>query len=152
MHTKAVYLPGLNGLRAIAAISVVIAHTMMHMVTLKLTLPVSFPMAQYAVTLFFVISGFLITYLLLIEKEESFINVKNFYIRRILRIWPLYYLFIIVCFTLSSYDRVFHNLASPRIYLYLLFFSNIPFILHKGIDILNHYWSMAGWRNGRTYD
>jgi len=48
------------------------------------------------VHIFFVISGFLITYLLLKELEISgSVSVKNFYIRRILRIWPLYYLILI---------------------------------------------------------
>lgn len=48
------------------------------------------------VTLFFVLSGFLITFLLLKEKEETeTINIKYFYIRRILRIWPLYFLIVL---------------------------------------------------------
>lgn len=47
------------------------------------------------VSFFFVLSGFLITYLLLEEKENTGkIDVKNFYIRRILRIWPVYFLVI----------------------------------------------------------
>ena len=49
------------------------------------------------VSIFFVLSGFLITYLLLTEKEKfKTISVKRFYIRRILRIWPLYYLVVIL--------------------------------------------------------
>jgi len=48
------------------------------------------------VHIFFVISGFLITFLLVKEHEVSGkIHIKNFYIRRILRIWPLYYLVMI---------------------------------------------------------
>ena len=51
------------------------------------------------VTLFFVLSGFLITYLLLQEKKQTqTIQIKNFYIRRILRIWPLYYLAVFLSF------------------------------------------------------
>ena len=47
----------------------------------------------FGVHIFFVISGFLITYLLLLEmKTNEKINVGRFYLRRILRIWPLYYL------------------------------------------------------------
>ena len=45
------------------------------------------------VHIFFVLSGFLITYLLLIEENRNNkINLKFFYLRRILRIWPAYYL------------------------------------------------------------
>lgn len=47
----------------------------------------------YGVKLFFVLSGFLITYLLIREQDlKGKIDLKNFYIRRTLRIWPLYFL------------------------------------------------------------
>ena len=46
------------------------------------------------VDLFFCLSSFLITKLLLIEHEQTAsIDIKSFYIRRILRIWPLYFFF-----------------------------------------------------------
>ena len=49
------------------------------------------------VNIFFVLSGFLITYLMLQEeKVTKKFNILNFYKRRILRIWPLYYLIMIV--------------------------------------------------------
>src|SRR5690349_4366985 len=51
------------------------------------------------VNFFFVLSGFLITYLLIEEKElNSQIDIKKFWIRRILRIWPLFYLCVIIGF------------------------------------------------------
>ncbi|WP_299014783.1 acyltransferase [uncultured Polaribacter sp.] len=47
------------------------------------------------VTFFFVLSGFLITYILLYEKEQKKkISLKKFFARRVLRIWPLFYLMI----------------------------------------------------------
>lgn len=53
------------------------------------------------VNLFFVLSGFLITYLLLAEKEKTGrINVLHFYLRRVLRIWPLYFATLLVAFFL----------------------------------------------------
>jgi peptidoglycan/LPS O-acetylase OafA/YrhL len=52
-----------------------------------------------AVRFFFVLSGFLITYLILVEKEwTGRLNFKYFMLRRVLRIWPLYYLIIAFAF------------------------------------------------------
>ncbi len=52
----------------------------------------------YGVDLFFVLSAYLITELLLREKrQEGSVDIKAFYIRRILRIWPVYYLFVALC-------------------------------------------------------
>ena len=51
------------------------------------------------VSFFFVLSGFLITYILIIEKKNfNKISLKNFFVRRILRIWPLFYLMILFAF------------------------------------------------------
>ena len=51
------------------------------------------------VNFFFVLSGFLITYLLIEEKKlNGQINIKKFWIRRMLRIWPLFYLCVIIGF------------------------------------------------------
>ncbi|MBT3382634.1 MAG: acyltransferase [Prolixibacteraceae bacterium] len=53
------------------------------------------------VAFFFVLSGFLITYLLVFDKiENGQINIKKFLIRRSLRIWPLFYLMVIIVFLL----------------------------------------------------
>lgn len=55
------------------------------------------------VTFFFVLSGFLITYILMYEKDtKGKIALKNFFLRRILRIWPLFYLMIAFAY-LSPY-------------------------------------------------
>ncbi|WP_018345067.1 acyltransferase family protein [Cytophaga aurantiaca] len=52
-----------------------------------------------AVSFFFSLSGFLITYLILKEKESTgTFNLKAFYFRRILRIWPLYYSMLLFAF------------------------------------------------------
>jgi peptidoglycan/LPS O-acetylase OafA/YrhL len=61
-----------------------------------------FNLADISVVFFFVLSGFLITYLLLHEKEKGNISVKKFYIKRMLRIWPLYYLVVILSFTVFN--------------------------------------------------
>jgi len=104
------HLAGLDSLRAIAAIVVVTGHvelvksTMFH-------LPAAFkmmPSGHIGVVLFFVISGFLITMLLLREKSTyKKISIKMFYIRRILRIWPLYYFVVLVSALIFSYNPSF---------------------------------------------
>ncbi|MDB2437232.1 acyltransferase [Hellea sp.] len=72
------YIPGLDGLRAIAVLIVMVAHLgFEHIVP-----------GGFGVTVFFFISGFLITRLLLAESEKSGIGLKNFYLRRFVRLYP----------------------------------------------------------------
>ena len=55
--------------------------------------------AGIGVKFFFTLSGFLITYLILDEKEKNGkLNLKHFFIRRILKIWPLYYLMLLFAY------------------------------------------------------
>jgi peptidoglycan/LPS O-acetylase OafA/YrhL len=91
--SSSVCFPNLNGLRAIGASIVMIGHVDF----IKLLWGVShvqwFPVfGKIGVALFFSLSGFLITALLFNELEATrTVRLKDFYIRRILRIWPLYY-------------------------------------------------------------
>lgn len=99
---KRIYFPGLNALRFIAAAMVLFHHCEQYMYWGDL--PSSWGenssffyfingLGDRALALFFTLSGFLITYLLLAEKERTgSIQVKRFYGRRILRIWPVYFL------------------------------------------------------------
>src|ERR1051326_1775359 len=102
-ETGKVYFPGLNGLRFLAAFAVVITHVELLKGQVGLpnhwTNPVIFNLGGLGVYFFFVLSGFLITYLLLAEKDKTgTIRIGNFYIRRILRIWPLYYFLVLLGF------------------------------------------------------
>ncbi len=66
------------------------------------------------VTFFFVLSGFLISYILLHEKIATHkINLKNFFIRRVLRIWPLYFAMILFAF-LTPYILDLLHLSSSN--------------------------------------
>ena len=70
--------------------------------------PAVYELGRLSVTLFFVLSGFLITYLLLVEKQRSGqIAVRRFYLRRILRIWPLYFLVVLASFLLLPHLDAF---------------------------------------------
>lgn len=58
------------------------------------------------VTLFFVLTGFLIGRNLLRDYlENGYVSIKKFYFRRIARIWPLYFLFILCCSTINFYSN-----------------------------------------------
>lgn len=102
---KKIFFPNLDGLRFFAFFAVFLAHSFyspqpeIASSKLYITFREVGHLGMFGVNFFFVLSGFLITYLLLDEKNVTKkINLKNFYIRRILRIWPLYYAVIIVGF------------------------------------------------------
>lgn len=99
---KRVYFKNLGGLRFFAAFAVILHHLEQYKFWAKM--PSNWgnvtvdALGHKAVSFFFVLSGFLITYLLLEEsKKTGTISIKDFYVRRILRIWPVYYLVIILC-------------------------------------------------------
>ena len=85
---KTSYLPGLNTLRAYAALAVIFSHINENIIPLPTVFAYAakfFIDAQSAVSLFFVLSGFLITYLLLREFDATgTVSVRKFYIRRTL--------------------------------------------------------------------
>ena len=101
------------------------------------------------VNFFFVLSGFLITYLLIHEKETHLkINIRYFYIRRILRIWPLYYAALLIGFVgfpllKQSMGLVPTETANP--YLYAFFLGNFSDMWNGLPDasILGVLWSVS---------
>ncbi|OSZ80907.1 hypothetical protein CAP36_06610 [Chitinophagaceae bacterium IBVUCB2] len=137
-----VHLKGLNGIRAIAAFAVVISHTLQFSKAFGLPESKGIDLAGFGVSIFFALSGFLITYLLLIEKEKfSAINIKAFYLRRILRIWPLYFFYLFISVVIIMvYDL--YDLPGSLFY-YFILAANIPFILGIDIPLLGHYWSLG---------
>lgn len=136
------YLPGLNGIRAVAAMTVLFGHMYSPFGDWGLaSLPFRIPWPEEPVTTFFVISGFLITYLLMNEiVKTNNVSIPKFYVRRILRIWPLYYLYLILAIVAVV------CLKSPMdesVWYYALFFGNISFALRIGLVPLFHYWSLG---------
>jgi len=138
---NSIYFKGLNGLRAIAALSVVISHVGLSLNEFNLMPLATIDLAGFGVTIFFSLSGFLITYLLLQEKSTGSVNIKHFYMRRILRIWPLYFLVLFASiFTLYAFypSTVYNSLPY-----YFLLMANVPFILNISLPLLGHYWSLG---------
>src|SRR5438132_14220471 len=86
-QSSSFYLPSLDGIRAAAVILVFVAHA-----GLKERIP-----GNFGVTVFFFLSGYLITTLLRIEHERTGgISLKMFYLRRTLRIFPPFYLVLLL--------------------------------------------------------
>jgi peptidoglycan/LPS O-acetylase OafA/YrhL len=152
MKIKTIYFPGLNGLRAIAAIAVVISHITLELRAFNLnpidtsTFADGTPsrgllLAAYGVTIFFVLSGFLITYLLQAEKNVNEISVKKFYMRRILRIWPLYYAYLALALCVILIYHVHINYIELPFYIF--FSANVDYIFYAGIPLMVHYWSLG---------
>jgi peptidoglycan/LPS O-acetylase OafA/YrhL len=133
-HQPKNYFPALDGLRAIAALAVVFYH---------LNLP-GFRWGWSGVQLFFVLSGFLITGILLDTKDKPH-YFKNFYIRRSLRIFPIYYLLI---FALCIYGLARGFYIKPDLLPYYLTYTQNYIIgqlnfLTDYWGAINHTWSLA---------
>jgi len=158
MDKQKIYFPNLNGLRFIAALLVIIHHieqfkSLSNISYNWIEIPFVVIIGKLGVVLFFVLSGFLITYLLLSE-EDSFktISIRKFYIRRILRIWPLYFLIIILAmfvlpeihfFTLPGFEKeVVQSNFLLKLFLYAVFFPNMVYAFTT-VLYASHTWSIG---------
>jgi peptidoglycan/LPS O-acetylase OafA/YrhL len=152
---KKVNFDNLDSLRFLAFLSVFLYHSFYTTSEAILADPVyraikgAFLWGNLGVHLFFVLSGFLITYLLLEESSmKGRINVKHFYMRRILRIWPLYFLSVFIGFVGFPLLKAFFGqqpaeTADPL--LFVTFLGNFNVIFNGAADasILNVLWSVS---------
>lgn len=154
-----VFFPNLDGLRFFSFFAVFLYHTYLTFFNnVKETSPGTFKFVSFffqngnmGVNFFFVLSGFLITFLLIKEKEfKGTIHVGNFYIRRILRIWPLFYMCVFIGFVVFPIIKQMsggtpNEIAQP-IY-YLVFANNFDFMhtwpVKPDATILSVLWSVA---------
>ena len=125
------FIPELDGLRAFAVIGVIFYHFVP-----------GFGLGWTGVYLFFVISGFLITGILLDSKENPH-YFRNFYIRRVLRIFPIYYLSLLAVSLAGLY--IGSNLSDFPFYLFYL--QNYTLAVNSWhanfINWFDHTWSLA---------
>ena len=160
MNTKKVYFKNLDSIRFFAALIVVHAHCIapcydyldVKNVFLKRFISV-FSNGQTGVAIFFVLSGFLITYIILSEIEVSgSFSIKNFYIRRVFRIWPLYYAVVMFSFLVYPFIKNlfgFETSPASRPFFFFTFLSNFDVIniekYHLGHEELmqNVTWSVS---------
>ena len=178
---KKEYFKGLDSLRFFAALAVFFTHvelikkftgfgthwidpeeritkfTVFQSVMSKEIDPLS-PIIAYSsalgVVFFFVLSGFLITYLLFKEKEANgSIAIGKFYLRRAFRIWPLYYLiFLLGFFVLPTFDFFavpgqdvfFKQNFWGNLILYALFMPNLAFSIYTtAVPNIGQSWSIG---------
>jgi peptidoglycan/LPS O-acetylase OafA/YrhL len=134
------YYPSLDGIRGVAIIMVVLAH-------LNLTSNAVYHIlfnGELGVLIFFVLSGFLITTLCIKEKVVSGdISLRSFYIRRVLRIFPVAYLFLAVLIALNLIFKLnigYINILGAALYLmnFSSYFRRYNFAYQTG-----HFWSLA---------
>jgi len=151
-----VYFPGLNGIRFIAAYAVIIHHVEQTKYWAKLpnvwgTNVVIDSLGHRGVALFFTLSGFLITYLLMAEiKKTQTVNVYKFYVRRSLRIWPLYYFITLFTFfvlphvvTLPGISGDLNTGFYVKLFLYLILIPNIARQMYPSVLGSNQAWSVG---------
>jgi peptidoglycan/LPS O-acetylase OafA/YrhL len=133
--------PALDGLRGIAILLVLVGHA----------IPLSWGGPETGVTLFFVLSGFLITALLLEERRDiGRIDLLSFYRRRALRLLPALVMLLAIVYVLSelsiphdtSYERPARN---ADILSTLFYYANWRLISGRLHDLgtLNHTWSLS---------
>jgi peptidoglycan/LPS O-acetylase OafA/YrhL len=165
MSEQRVYFHGLNELRACAALSVLFAHVELYKSRdgrpSLYTTPLDYfigHLGENGVYLFFVLSGFLITFLLLEESARSgTIALRLFYLRRILRIWPLYYVIVGVGFglvpLLAGLDvfrtEAYYSLKidqlryGTNLVLHLTLLSNLALLLFPPVACASQSWSVS---------
>ena len=132
-------IPSLDGLRALAIILVIACH-------IQASFPSVLPMVfiercgSLGVDMFFVISGYLITHLLLKEADKGAgINFKRFYVRRAFRIFPPFYAYLaVVAIIRINHPSAFTwgSFASAATYLW-------NYNLHADGWLLGHTWSLS---------
>ena len=137
------YVPALDGLRALAVIAVIFYHA-------------KFSWMQggfIGVEVFFVVSGFLITSLLLEEAEENqSIALKQFWYRRARRLLPALFVMLVMvsawALLFSDYKvgQLRHDFLSAVFYFsnwWQVFFTDVPYFAPKDPPLLRHLWSLA---------
>ncbi len=137
------YIKSFDSLRAIAVTLVIISHWLPQNHFLNFL-----PNGDIGVDAFFVLSGFLITTILLDNRgselndlKHKLILAKNFFARRSLRIFPIYFLLLIILYICQSYTHI--SLKHSILY-HITYTSNIFFFIKQDWEgSMSHLWSLA---------
>ena len=138
-------IAGFDGIRGLSVIAVVFTHLHVYVALNEAGLLSSsvLPMVHGSagVQAFFILSGFLITYLLVKEYEETGkICIRFFYIRRTIRIFPIYFLIILIVLFLNMFLQTDLN-ETLFIYAFLYSYNFIPKEYYS--TLIGHTWSLA---------
>jgi peptidoglycan/LPS O-acetylase OafA/YrhL len=137
-----VYRPDIDGLRALAVLAVILFHAF----------PNLLPSGFIGVDIFFVISGYLITSILLSDLQRSHWSIARFYCRRILRIFPALLLVLFFCIFLGwlllladEYKRLGIHVAAGITFLsnFVLWSESGYFDVTSDHKLMLHLWSLA---------
>jgi peptidoglycan/LPS O-acetylase OafA/YrhL len=129
------HIPSLDGLRAVSVILVICNH-----------MGVPFAPHGRGVLTFFVLSGFLITWLMLKESERySGISIRNFYVRRVLRIFPAFYVYLGLTLLVLALLQHMPSRWELLGYVCSVFYvGNYFFALyHRHYDFIHHTWALS---------
>lgn len=156
MQQQRIYFENLDGWRFLCVLFVFLFHSfhtevpeILNSSTYEFVKFDIFGNGNLGVNFFFVLSGFLITYLLISEKKiRGQIDIKNFWIRRVLRIWPLFFFCVAFGFVVFPQLKLLagqtpNETANP--WYYITFLNNFDMIRngHPDASILGVLWSIA---------
>ena len=128
------HLPELDGLRGIAVLLVLWVHLPVGALGgLAASARAQLLPGNVGVDLFFVLSGFLITRILLVDRERG-VPLRYFLVRRFLRIFPIYYLTILL---------LLPELGGSEAVACATYTSNYVFLFSEEVSLLEHTWSLA---------
>jgi peptidoglycan/LPS O-acetylase OafA/YrhL len=157
-NSSSIHFPGFGFIRFVLAAVVVGSHVELLCSRLRLPSfyenPVIAESGRVAVSFFFVLSGFLITYLLLHERARTnTINIRKFYMRRILRIWPMYFLVLLLAFfvvpALAPDVSALKDAELPAVHLpgnlllYVAFLPQLALSLWPPVFLAEPLWSIG---------
>jgi peptidoglycan/LPS O-acetylase OafA/YrhL len=138
------HLPQLDGLRGIAILIVVLGHLVVF--NFGFGIRALGPIPPLGIGLFFVLSGFLITRILLASREEAH-YFRSFYVRRALRIWPLYFAVLTLLFAVTNHRVTELTFDENRLHwpVFALYFQNLFYrqATQMGPPMLAITWSLA---------
>jgi peptidoglycan/LPS O-acetylase OafA/YrhL len=138
------YVPELDGVRALAVIGVIGSHMALNSGWHWLS-------GGLGVYVFFVLSGYLITTLALREERAlGHLSYKAFYVRRTLRIFPLYYAAVLVycgLLFLTTWGRATQAAFADALPYYLTYLQEVPYVFHTIVggrpSPFDHSWSLG---------